>query len=424
MSPLSRALFLVALAAAGAEPVTPQSVRARLASVRMVHSADGLTTVSVPSAISGADALALCHFAGDVRSKLGTLLDASLDDERYATDLLVREDADGGSPYVACSVAGSGQGRIRLEIGGLETVRPESATIALCGGLLRANALASGWRDPVDVPVDIGAAPYPPWIRLGAARLLDASVRQDDAERAIGRLERGELPPLAELFAPEGSPAGADPALAAQLVAWLLDDIPRQARFRALRDAIVASGAWDVEAAFRLASGTEDAAGADAAWRAWLARRKWSILTPGLSHPAFVRRLRGLLELRPPSAGRGASAERSPPNTDPAAFPGDSSVAAQPEILASIPPAAYEACGGVITPSAVFLHAGEEWAPHAAMALSGRILRAAAGHGDDVLAVARAYGAFFDAVRSRAPRAELARRLALADDLLRVVEGE
>ena len=411
LSMASVALLLAAPLLPAAEPLSPESIRERLARVRTSRSADGLTTVSAPSEMSGSDALTLCRFAGDVRARLASLLDTPLDGEDYATGIIVREIADGEEPYVTCSVVESGQPRLRIVIGGLGNIRPESVTAALCGGFLRANAMAAGWgwRDGEFALVDGGTAPYPPWMRLGLARLLDQAVRQDDAERAIARLEAGDLPPVAELLASDPSAAANDPALAAQLAAWLLDGSPRGMRFRAVRGGILENGAWNVDSALSIAAGTADPAAADAAWRRWLADRRWAILTPGSSHPAFVKRLRGLLELRPTAAATTNDVPRE--------------IAAQPEILAHIPASAFEAAGGVITPAAVFLHADEPWAPHAAMAMSGRILRAAAGHGDDVLAVARAYGEFFDAVKAREPRQELARRLTLADDLLGVVEG-
>ena len=425
------AVALVFSVAASAQeppaPLTLEAVREKLAGTRTARSADGLTTVAVPAALSGSDALTLCRFAGDVRARLSTLIDVPLDGEDYATDIIVRDLPDGGEPFVACSVAESGLRRIRVVIVGVDKVQPVSVTVALCGGFLRANAIAAGWgrRNGEFALVDGGTAPYPAWMRLGAARLLDQSARQDDAERAIARLERGDIPPIATLLAAEGSPADADPALAAQLVAWLLDDSPRNVRFRAVRDCALKSGAWDPAAAFALAAETEDPAAADAAWRAWLDRRKWSILTPGSSHPAFVRRLRGLLELYPPPPrpAPAASAETQTTNAAAAVSGEAPEIAPQPEILAKIPASAFEMCGGVITPAAVFLHAEEKWAPHAAMALSGRIQRLAAGHGDDVLAVAHAYGQFFAAVHAHEPRRELARRLALADDLLGIIEG-
>ena len=403
--------LFIAVSVTAAEPLTLESVRERLSRVRTTRSADGLTTVSAPAEMSGADALTLCRFAGDVRARLASLLDTPLDGEDYATGIIVREFVEGEEPSVVCSVTETGQTRVRIVIGGLADIRPESVTVALCGGFLRANAMAAGWeRRPDDSAMeDSGTAPYPPWMRLGLARLLDQSVRQDDAERVIARLEDGEIPPVAELLAAETSAAKTDPALAAQLAAWLLDGSPRGARFRALRGGILENGAWNVDSALSIAAGTADPAAADAVWRRWIADRRWAILTPGSSHPAFVKRLRGLLELRPPTT--------APTNGVP------NEIATQPEILARIPASAFEAAGGTITPAAVFLHADEPWAPHAAMALSGRILRAAAGHGDDVLSVARAYGAFFNGVKAHKPRQELARRLALADDLLNVIEG-
>lgn len=383
-----------------------EAVRRRMSeSERIVRSADGLVRVSVPPSVAGADSLTLLRFAGEVRGRLAALLDEPLDDEAYALDLRVADLSEGQTPEV--------RGGTRRPIApplpfvtvyGLGQIAPEDVTAALCDAYLRANAVIAGQPPP------------PPWMGRGVARLLDVAVRQDDAERVIARLEAGTLPPLAELLRPAGSPAGDDPALAAQVAAWLLDGSPRGARFRALRDASPGArqagepppGEWDSAAVLAVAAGVSDPATADALWHGWLSRRRWSILTPGSTHPAFVRRLRGLLALHGPTSD---ADDALPPE-----------LAAQPEILALIPREAFDATGGTILPEALVLHADAPWAPHAAMAMSGRLLRAAAGHGDETLVVARAYGTFFEAVRARAPKQELVRRLSVADELLGALE--
>ena len=435
--PLAWVAALAVFATASAQEPNVDDVRQavldRLANERTVGSADGLVHVTTSTEVSGADALTLLRFVGDVRARLSTLLDEPLNDEAYTVRLVVQPLGEGAEPGVRSGTGKSPPG-ISVAISGLGQVRPEAVTAALCGAFLRVNALQAGWRDddaagggpaaPDLDPRRFQYRPYPEWLGTGLARLLDGAARQDDAERAIARLEAGDLPPVAKLLAVRDSAAAADPALAAQLAAWLLDASPRGERFRALRRKCVVEpfvsgqGARDgfvPAAALVVAAGTDDPAQADAAWRAWLARRKWSILTPGSSHPAFVRRLRGLLVLTPPAPAPAAAANAT---DEPA------EIAPTPEILSRIPRAAFEQNGGAILPEALVLHSDADWAPHAAMAMSGRILRAAAGHGDDVLAVARAYGDFFEAVRAREPRDGLSRRLLHADELLQELENK
>ena len=429
------------------------SVREKLASERVLRSADGLVSVTTPVEISGADALTLIRFVGDVRRRLSQLLGTPLDDEAYSLQLLVSHVADGGSPGVDCwTLMGRPPPILRACVTGLDGVDPREVAAALCRGFLRVNAMKANWLDSEwakpdktlpDNPDRFRHLPYPKWFGTGCARLLDVSARQDDAESALARLEAGNLPPVAELLSMKGSAADADPALAAQLVAWVLDDTPRAVRFRELRQAIIddVHGVWTPAAVLAIAAGTDDAAAADAAWRQWLADRRWAILTPGSSHPAFVKRLRGLLALAPPPEKPADETAKAPDAPDASSITSttehtestessaeDASgtmppeLAVQPDILARIPRAAFEENGGTILPEALVLHSDADWAPHAAMAMSGRLLRAAAGHGDDVLAAAKAYGEFFEAVKAREPRGDLARRLLDADALLQALE--
>ena len=395
-----------------------EAVRRQLAGAgRTVRSADGLVRVTVPAAVAGADALTLLRFTGDVRERLSDLLDEPLGDDAFALDLRVLEAAEGAPASVFGGTRrGVSPPMPYVVVRDLGNVAPEEVTAALCGAYLRADAIVAGWTDDGDRGASTRSAPsrrpYPAWMARGVARLLDVAARQPDAERAIVLLESGALPPLAVLFRPEGSPAEDDPALASQLAAWLLDGSPRGERFRSVRSAFAGRGASFADGLFALATGTADPATAEAHWRRWLSARRWAILTPGSSHPAFVRRLRGLLALHLPTPAAADGAEASLPPE----------LAAQPDILARIPRDAYDATGGTILPEALVVHADAAWAPHAAMALSGRLLRVSAGHGDDVLAVARAYGGFFEAVRSHEPRAVLVRLLADADARLAALE--
>ncbi len=398
----------------------PEDVREVLARTRTIRSADGLTAVTGGETLSGTDALRLCQFATDVRGRLSSLLGAPLAGDAFRTEIRVLEPGEGGEDgaYVACAVAPGGGRSIRCWISDLEHIDPEDVAGALCGGYLRADALSRGWTDVPGTSVQLGAAPYPVWFGTGAARLLNVAVRQDDAERVIALQEARALPALRNLAGAESATAGSNRAVASQLVAWLLGQTDRAGRFEALRKRILDDHGWSAEAFMEVASRTPGPPGSrtlglsasrtpDTIWSEWLARRKWVVLTPGVSHPAFVERLRSVLVLRP--SGDSDTAERE-------------GVETPPDALARIPAEAFAETGG-LTPEALLQNVAEPWAPAAAAALSGRLQMAAAGHGSDVLAVATAYGAFFQAVIRRAGAEECRKRLEAADGLLQALEG-
>ncbi len=413
---LSSAALLVALAPGALAGPTPEEIREILAAQHAHHSSDGLVTVTSPADISGSDALAVLRFAGDVRQRLGRYLGASLDGEDSAAFIGIQSGPDDPDPRVSATVPPNGPIRVFVTIHGLGAVRPEAVTIALCRAHLRANALSAGYRDPRDRRVRIDAAPYPAWFGMGLARLLDISARQEDAEETIAAWESGTLAPIVELLAPSDGPAEQNAALAAQVVAWLFDSESRQERFQALRELASVDG-WNAGRALAIASGVDDADAAQTVWESWLDARKWSVLTPGSSHPAFLRRLRSLLVLRRPETQPSADGEGpSADETDTAAIPRDF------EPTQRLIPASAYGDAGEIRPETLLDAVGEPWAGHAAMALHARLQRAVAGHGDAALSAAKAYGQFFQAVREGKSREELESLLSLASDFLAVLE--
>ena len=396
---LCAVLFAILPCASEESPLTPDRVKEILERNRSVRSEDGLTLiVGDRDNLNGADAMTLCRFVTNVRKRLSTLLGIPLDGENFAVLIRVDSLPDDSLPTVACAVAPEGRQRIRLHIAGLAEIDPLDVSAALCGGYLRADALSSGF--PGEVGHELGAFPYPVWFGTGAARLLDVSLRQPDAEHTIALLEEGHLPSLSALASGKDSLASDDGAVAAQLVAWALSN---GSGFGTFRNAILARNGWHPSLLASSATGESQ----DTAWRIWLRHRKWAVLTPGTSHPAFVRRFRRLLVLPTPGHPDAATEE---------------GLGVQDEILAEIPISAFDGTDG-ITPEAIYRNRASSWAPSAAIALAGRIQRAAAGHGPDVLATANAFSAFFQSIARRQPDSEVSRLLDEAFRLLDEMES-
>ena len=390
-------------------PLTADQVRDVLAQNNSYRSSDGLTLVVGGKDLPGADALRLCQFSTDVRKRLSSQLAITMDGPAFTTEIRVLSTTPEKDAYVACSVLPQGMFRIHVWIAGLGEVNPEDVAGALCGGLLRADALAHGWTDAEGQTVQLGADPYPVWFGTGVARLLNIANRQYDAEHTIELLESERLPGLIELLSAGESLAQTDRAVASQLVAWLASDGMGPEGFRGLRKRVLSDGGWAAAAGFPDA---EAAAEGEKTWREWLQHRKWVILTPGMSHPAFVRRVRDLLLLA------GEDAEKEPEEGE----EGEEGKEEKPPRKSRIPPEVF--VSGPLDPEALLRHSREPWAPEAAVAMSGRLQRSLAGHGQDLLAVAAGYGAYFQAVVERRPPSELRRLLDNAEALLAALEKD
>lgn len=341
--------------------------------------------------VSGADKLTLLRFVEEVRRRASRLLDLPLETPACAIALRVAEGEADAPGQVLVRVDPGEHPPIRVVAYGLPTLHPPLLADRLCGALLRADALAAGYRDP---PGSAGAslrrAPYPAWFGAGVARLLETARRQEDAEDVLGRWERGKVlpaPVLAEAFSPHAS---ADPALAAQLVAWLLEAPDRRARMVALRDTLARGRAWTAGAFFEAVGCDLSPGGPDAALDQWLLERRWAVLTPGTTSAGLVRRTRRQLRLRPGTPGLPFSALPSGTVLDPADLPARRSA---------------------------------PWMPEAAAAKVFALQRLASGRDAGYRQMAEAYTAFFVALQRRGSLRDLDRLLHAADGLLSALEA-
>lgn len=386
------------MAQAGGQTLTREQVQEILGKTTMIRSADGLTVVTSEGLLSGADSLQLCQFATDVRRRMAKLLNVPLEGREMSAEIRVMEAPEEGKTAVSWRVGGPGVARILVVIRGVDTVDPERVTCALASAYLRADALAHGWKDEEE-SLKGDAEPYPLWFGKGVARLLNVATRQEDAERVIERFEKGTLPPLSLLLFKDSKTTEGDVAVASQVVAWLLSE--KATAFEELRAKVLEGGRWSEEVGVARGSSKEmlDADFANDTWATWLRKRKWVVLTPGMTHPALMRRVHQVLVLPPPGA------------EDPLVVEG---LAISEEVLRRIPDAAYDPEKG-LTPEGLIAGRHEAWAPHVAAAFAGRIQRVAAGHSEALLSLANAYTAFFQAVMERKPEAELRALLQAAE---------
>ncbi len=402
-------LGLAATAGLEARPQAPQAVRPSLEAREVLdqlvaqrsraplRSADGTISVGGP-ALSAADSLHLIRVIEQVRGRLRRVLGLPLEGASTAIAVWAVADEDRSEPpppgeqdppdrplaRLRVWVAADRTPPIRLLIENPEELEPQDLTRALCGAWLRADALANGWVDPEVLPPQISrSAPYPAWFGHGIARGLDPAVRQADAEATLERWSRAELPPVSVLLQPFSPYADADPALAAQLAAWLLDSTERSARLQTLRDAVIAAGGWSVPVVEQaLGVGPERGTlGTD--WDLWLLERRWAVLTPGVTPDAFWSRTPSQLLVRPGNPGTPLEAwhPRTPKR-----------------------------------PAELIEHRRAAWMPSTASRKVFELQRLAVGRDEDYRHMAAAYTEFFVALQRGVSARRLRRALRIAEE--------
>lgn len=391
------AVLLLAGALAGAglsAPVDPDAIRDKLEAMRAagaIQGSDGRTTVS-GAALPTPDKLALLRFLEETRHRTARLLGIRMEGSASALWLFAVAGEPGAPCQVRVRILPGEKPPIRIVVTAPESLQASELADHVCRALLRADALAQGCLDPADSVVrDERSAPYPAWFGAGVARLLDPARRQEDAESVLERWCRAELPEvlvLADAFSPYAS---ADPALAAQLVAWLLDGPERGAQFAALRRLLVQGQPWDAALLADVAGCQPEPGAADACWDAWLLARRWAVLTPGVSAPGLVRRTRAQLPVRPAVLGSHLATFET---LDPI----------EPEDLLDLRAAS--------------------WLGTAVAGKLGLLQRLGAGRGDAYRAMTEAYSRFFLGLLRGSSRRRLEQILQEADAALRALEGD
>jgi hypothetical protein len=119
----------------------------------------------------------------------------------------------------------------------------------------------------------------------------------------LARWSRGRLPAVWDLVAADAAETSRDPALAAQVAAWLLDQPGTVAAWDACLRHLAAGGPWDASAAGRIFLGNGDTVEMDENWDRWLVRRGLSVIEAGATPPGVVRRFRAQLLIYPADYG-------------------------------------------------------------------------------------------------------------------------
>ncbi len=377
-------------AAALALPASAAEIRGRLDALRAagpIRSADGRTWIVGP-ALTAPDKLVLLRFLEDLRSRTARILRISLEGPDYAAALCAVQGEPDEPCRVQVDVTRGAVPPIRIVVVNPESLHPPDLARHFCSALLRADALAHGYADAASASAgDLPSLPYPAWFGTGLARWLETARRQADAENVLSRWERGQLPAvhgLTEFFSPY---AASDPALAAQLVAWLLDAPERGGFFASLRDALTQGTPWSFALyAKTMGLGPDDPVDAERRWGSWWLSRRWTVLTAGTTEPGLVLRTRAQLRVWPGNPGTPLAAflRRSPP----------------------------------VEPRDLIALRESPWIGATASFQVTRMQRLASGRDAAYRAMAEAYTAFFVGLQRGEPESRLDRLLQTADTLL------
>ncbi|MDD2599055.1 MAG: hypothetical protein PHO37_07515 [Kiritimatiellae bacterium] len=277
-------------------------------------------------------------------------------------------------------------GRVRDTKGNLreriELPDPEAADLtrfrrAIVVAFLRVYMVDAGGTD--ETMQDL-----PNWLIDGAIRYLDGSQRQADLDRAYLLWSRACLPPAEELYAFDSYAAQAEPALAATLSGWFLEN--RGTLFKRLLKEAANNNRWSPAYVARLLanSSVERFDGImDQRWQA-LGHR---VATPGVTTAGIMRRFRSELLLFPCDYGMMFNPER--------AYYTFQDALADPE---------------------------DEDLRRAALDSAARIRMAAVGRDGMLLAVSEAYVTFLHAFAKGAKPSELGKMLHQAEGLRRELE--
>jgi len=292
-----------------------------------VASADGSVAVS-GAVLESSDKTLLLEFIKETRAHILRLLALPVDEKSIPIFLRVIT-GDGSVGRCRIHVRVQRNAGVFLHVETVGKMSRKQLAEALCAGMLR-YVLASETNSVGEPPHD-----FPAWFSKGVAALLDVVHLQkygdgiivfDDVSHGQGHFDvawrlqwytrkfnhrsrqqehfdatwrqwsQGELPPaftLVESFSPYAS---TDIALAAQLVAWLIEDTDTKGgRMSTLRD-MLRQGAWSARGVAQ-GMGHPSLAGLDWAWDRWLLNRRWTVLTPGVATPELVARVQDVLLL-------------------------------------------------------------------------------------------------------------------------------
>jgi len=298
---------------------------------RSVASADGSIVVS-GAVLEPLDKTLLLEFVKETRAQIIRLLALPVDEKNIPISLRAIK-SDGGSGRCRIHIRVQRNAGVALHVETIEKMSREQLVKALCAGMLR-YVLAVETNSVGEPPHD-----FPVWFSQGVAALLDVVRLQENVDgiAALGdvnhdqghfdatwrlqwytrkfnhrsrqqehfdatwrRWSQGELPPaftLVENFSPYAS---ADVTLAAQLVAWLIEDTDTKGERISTLLKMLQQQAWSAKGVAQ-GMGVATLAELDWAWDMWLLNRRWLVLTPRVATPELVSRVQDVLRLFPGS---------------------------------------------------------------------------------------------------------------------------
>ncbi len=351
---------------------------------------------SIRVAGTGLDAggkLELLNFLETARSRLKSLLGAPARSLDYETSVIVQPGAEDSPATIDWRVETGTRPELHLLLRDPAAAEAREVVYRYYEALLMADVVAAGWRPEMAESKSVlrredGGA-FPGWFAAGLARLPERIRRQDDAEAVLDRWSHAALPCLEVLVAQFSPYADTNPALAAQLLAWFLDYPERYQRYSSLKEQLSRGDSWDRALAEAVGGPGTGLADLDSDWDKWLLARRWTVLTPGQTHPALAGRLRSQLVMWPGASG-----------VPFAGFP-------------------YRE---KLEPSDLIALRRESWMTVAASLKLAQMQRLGGGRTADFQEVTGAYALFFDNLHRRRSASRLQRSLKQAEKLLQEYE--
>ena len=328
--------------------------------------------------------LMLIRWAEEVTGRVERLVGAEVGFKGWSVRIVVTEDTDAEAGRLRLSRSVRRSHVIdQLTINHYDEIQREEADEALCRILIR--AYAQPWRNSV------GAAPtIPEWLSLGLAQNLYPSLRARNSRAGLKRWQEGRLPTTVEFLRLEPSAQGADKETSGLLVAWLLSQPGKDARFEMIFRRVAAGEAVTAAWLVTLVSGCESIGDLEEKWDHWLWKQRRIVYEPGEVYPEHMDQLKAALLLYPEVSGIRVEGSGERP--------------LQPSDLIDIE--------------------DRETLAEAAGLVAARLRALAIGRGETLVEVVEAYCRFFEALPTAKRKGKLGKLLTEAEDKRLTLECE
>lgn len=276
--------LVLTLVLAGAE------ARARPAAP--MFSRDGAVTVRSQVEQNGYRAPILV-FVDRTREGLQRTVRMKLGSANAPLEIVVGGQRDGDTRVVASQVRGmDGKMRERIELPDPEAADLVQFKRAICVALLR------GWMSEAGGPQGVPRE-MPAWLIGGLMRYMERETRLADLDRTLLLWSHACLPPASELVAFDCWASLREPAVAATMLAWLLERRASGNAFEMLLRGLATGSDWRADRVALAVVGNSDEAAFDEALDLWLLSEGRQVVQVGVTSDGVVRRFRANLLLYP-----------------------------------------------------------------------------------------------------------------------------